>query len=185
MLKKIFVAILALVVFVFPLSACSLLGQFTGNDNGEENNPDIIPIICVVTFKVDGQADIVKEVNKGSALTDIPAVPTIIGCDCSWSVTDFSNVQSDLTVTLVINVKTYTITYDLEGVDSVIIAKTSDTVQYGASFTLEQPSRPAYNFVGWKDENGEFVTDEEVFTFTKDLVLKAVWQDDGHWSDRA
>ena len=181
-MKKIFLAVLALMIFILPLSACSL-GQSAGN-NG--NDFDDVPIICVITFKVDGQADIIKEVNKGSALTDIPAVPTSVGYDCSWSITDFSNVQTDLTVTLIISVKTYTITYDLEGVKGITIAKTSDTVKYGENFTLEQPSRPAYNFVGWKDENGEFVTDDEVFTFTKDLVLKAVWKDDGHWwPDRA
>lgn len=57
-----------------------------------------------VTFEVDGNVIAEKTVNHGSILTEIPTIPTKLGYDKTapvWSVTDFSNITSDITITAV------------------------------------------------------------------------------------
>lgn len=182
MLKKILLAVLAILIVVAPLTGCSK------PDPVDSEDPTVI---CVVTFKQDGKADIEKEVEMGQALTDIPSLPTETGYTFAWSITDFSCVVENLTVTLIKTAKTYTIIYDLEGLqDEIEIAKTSESVMFGETFALQEPTRPAYIFMGWVTVQGQPVAKNGTWNIDvgangTELVLKAVWADDGNWSDRA
>jgi LPXTG-motif cell wall-anchored protein len=57
--------------------------------------------VCTVTFKSEGNADIVKTVSSGGTLTDIPAVPEKAGYTGAWDTTDFSNITANKVVTAV------------------------------------------------------------------------------------
>ncbi len=172
-MKKLLLTLLALLIAVAPLTACSK--QPTGNQDP--------PIICVVTFQAEGKNDVVKEIEYGKALTDIPALSNIAGYTCTWSVTDFSCVIEDMLVTEIKTANQYTITYDLEEIEGVIISKTSQSVVFNSSFDLEIPTRPAYVFNGWKDQNGTIFSDDGVYDIADDVVLTAIWADDQNWSD--
>ena len=182
MLKKLLLAVLAILIAVAPLTACT-----KPNDPTDPEEP---PVICVVTFVTD-DGSIEKEVEMGKALTDIPALPTDAGYTVAWSITDFSCVQTNLTVTLIKTAESYTITYDLEGLeDEIEIAKTSESVTFGETFALQEPTRPAYIFMGWVNAQGQNVAKNGTWNIDvgangAELVLKAVWADDGNWSDRA
>lgn len=152
--------------------------------SSSDSSSDDVAIIYVVTFQTnDGVIE--KEVEEGQALTDIPELPTEAGYTYRWSVSDFSNITSNLTVTLIKDANVYTITYDLEGLTGVEIANLSQQVTYGESFTLETPTRDCYVFVGWVDSEGNAVTADHEYNFAGDLTLKAVWAEDGNWSERA
>ena len=53
-----------------------------------------------VVFKQEGQEDIVKQVEEGKALTEIPTLAQKTGYTTKWSVEDFSNITENLTVTV-------------------------------------------------------------------------------------
>ncbi|MFA5697734.1 MAG: InlB B-repeat-containing protein, partial [Candidatus Izemoplasmatales bacterium] len=69
-------------------------------------------IICTIVF-IDINNDTLwsYEVNYGNAFTDIPTVPDIVGKTGTWSITDFPNITSDLTVTPIYEDIVYTVTY--------------------------------------------------------------------------
>ena len=48
-----------------------------------------------VSFVQDGQTTIVKTIDKGQTLTDIPAPVQKTGYTVSWEVADFSNLQKE------------------------------------------------------------------------------------------
>lgn len=56
---------------------------------------------CMVTFLQEGQSDIVKEVRKGDALTDIPVPTEKLGYRVYWDRTDFSSITEDTVVTAI------------------------------------------------------------------------------------
>lgn len=152
--------------------------------SSSDSSSDDVAIIYVVTFQTnDGVIE--KEVEEGQALTDIPELPTEAGYTYSWSVSDFSNITSNLTVTLNKEANVYTITYDLEGATDVVIENLSQKVTFGERFTLEQPTRDCYVFAGWVDAEGNAFAASDSYGIAGDVTLKAVWIEDGNWSDRA
>ncbi len=79
------------------------------------------PNVYTVTFKAEGSEDIVKTVTYGEDLTDIPAVPErehynqVAPC---WDVTSFEGISSDITVNAVYTANVYTVTWNVEGVET-------------------------------------------------------------------
>ncbi|MBR3863927.1 MAG: InlB B-repeat-containing protein [Clostridia bacterium] len=180
MKKRFLLSIFTCLLTVILLVGCRNIDIQSSSDSSSDD----VAIIYVVTFQTnDGVIE--KEVEEGQALTDIPELPTEAGYTYRWSVSDFSNITSNLTVTLIKDANVYTITYDLEGLTDVEIANLSQQVTYGESFTLETPTRDCYVFVGWVDSEGNAVTADHEYNFAGDLTLKAVWAEDGNWSDRA
>ena len=47
-----------------------------------------------ITFKVDGQSDIVYEINEGHSFSEIPSVPNKVGYRGEWSISDFSDITA-------------------------------------------------------------------------------------------
>lgn len=137
----------------------------------------IVTPIYKITFVQDGQENIIKTAKKGTALTDIPTPAPVVGHDVSWSVTDFSNIQSDITVTVNETPKTYTITYVLNGVaqqNGVVLSDNPQTVTYGQAFTLlEKPTYTVdgveYVLTAWLYNGQEFT--DGTWEFTQDITL--------------
>ncbi|MDD4316136.1 MAG: leucine-rich repeat protein, partial [Clostridia bacterium] len=78
------------------------------------------PRIFKVYFKAQDANNVIrtietKNVNYGSTLTAIPAVPTKEGYSGVWSITSFPSVTSDLEVLASYTKNTYTITFETNG----------------------------------------------------------------------
>ncbi len=69
----------------------------------------------VVKFVVDGVEQYSFFVDKGSYLEEIPDVPKKDGMTGTWSVTDFDEINSDLTVFAIYTSDNYTITFVADG----------------------------------------------------------------------
>ena len=115
MLKKTLAVLILCAVAVFAFAGCG------NNDVEKPEGGDDIPavITCTVTFVQEGQENVVKSVNKGGALTDIPTPVAESGYEIVWDRTDFTNIQSDITVNAV-KTPVYTITFVQEGQNNVI-----------------------------------------------------------------
>lgn len=86
--------------------------------------------------------------------------------------------QTDITVVAVWE-QPYTITYkvgEVEDASQVVIGSTTQSVYYGDTFTLQQPTCPGYNFLGWKIEGQDAFFTDTVYNFKEDIVLVAYWQ---------
>ena len=101
-----------ILVLAFALSLCGFAG--CGSDKKNETVETY-----TITFVQEGQDNVVKTVNKGATLTDIPTPVAVTGYEIVWDVTDFSDIQSDMTVTAVAT-PIYTITFVQEGQENVI-----------------------------------------------------------------
>lgn len=174
-LKKLIAVAACLLCFFTAFAACGGV-----NDDAPEDDASVI---CVVTFVFEDGTRIYKDVVKGNDLTDIPALPEQTGYTYSWSVTDFSAVTENITVTTVKTPNSYVITYDLEGAD-VTIESDRQTAVFDSRVELYTPKRDTYNFKGWVDEDGQPFS-SGVFRSDKNITLKAVWEDDNAWSGRA
>ena len=182
MLKKLLLSIFACLL-AFAMCASCFDGESTSESTSESAPDSDLPIVYVITFETE-DGEITKEVLEGEDLTDIPELPTEAGFTFSWSVTDFTNVSDNMTVTLVKTANNYTITYNLEGLEDVEIENLTTQVTYGETFTLEEPTRDCYVFEGWYDADGNKV-ESGVYNVADNITLTAVWSEDGSWSERA
>ena len=131
---------------------------------------ELIPIgNFKVTFKVDGAAVSEIYVADGSAIGgQMPADPTKTGHTfLRWEdengneVTSATTVTAELIVNAVFDANDYTLTFDPDNGGAV----TTITVTYGDAIGLQMPSDPSktgHTFVGWKDQNGNPVTDATI-----------------------
>ncbi len=129
-------------------------------------------VFYTVVFQQEGKDDIVKQVEEGKALTDIPELAQKTGYATKWSVEDFSNITENLIVTAVSTAIEYTITYDA-GEGSVATA--TQKVTYDAvpgSFVV--PTRENYDFICWTYE-GNAVSEKDVWKIASDVTLVATW----------
>ena len=127
-----------ILVLAFALSLCGFAG--CGSDKKNETVETY-----TITFVQEGQDNVVKTVNKGATLTDIPTPVAVTGYEIVWDVTDFSDIQSNMTVTAVKTAKTFTIYYvvsDFAEGKGVTLSQTQQTVTYGQAFTLLE--KPGY-----------------------------------------
>lgn len=104
--------------------------------------------VYTVTFKSEVSEDIVKHVFQGYSLTDIPEVPEKEGqASAEWDITDFTNVQQDITVNAVYVMQTRTVTFHNEFTDGEDIVK---TVEYGQAITdIPTITAKQYNDAYW------------------------------------
>ena len=128
-----------------------------------------------VTFKAEGEADIVKTVVYGGTLTDIPVAPAKYGYTVAWDVTDFTNITEDVVATAVYTAKATNCTITFESITGIELG--SVIVEYGNipaqvdsvkkeidAFTESVKKVYGYNFNGWDNEvyNNEITTDMQV-----------------------
>ncbi len=136
--------------------------------SGEDSSPESYTI----TFKQAGQEDIVKEVEEGKDLTDIPAPKSKTGYTVTWDTTDFVGITGDMVVTAVATANTYTITYDAgEGT----VTPATQAVVYDSTPTFATPTLEGYTFTGWT-YNGNAVLG--TWTIAQNVTLVASWTKD-------
>ena len=129
---------------------------------------EVKPETVTVTFVQSGYENVVKTVEKGATLTDVPTPQEKTGYTVTWNCTDFSAVQSSFTVSAVETPNQYTVSYIVDG---TTIEETT-TVTYGAAYTLYKPSFTGYVFDCWL--NGEqSVLDGSAWSIASDVTLTA------------
>ena len=166
--KLMFLKILVCTLFIcmFAVNGCTQV-----NEEGKN--------VHTITFIQEGQKNIVYEVENGGSLTDLPNPADIPGYEVSWSITDFSNITEDLTVTIMRQPKIFEITYlmgILEGNNGVIIKSLTQSVEYNSAYVTYAPTCEGYEFLGWKmNEEDELIT-SGTYLYTENITLIAEWK---------
>ncbi|MBE5739307.1 MAG: hypothetical protein E7349_00465 [Clostridiales bacterium] len=140
-------------------------------DGGNKTvNAVYTPIEYKITFVADGTT--VKEVSYTVETESIeaPAVPEKTGYKGTWAAYELDG--GDKTVNASYEANTYQITYDAKG-GSVEIE--NQEVIYGEAYTLATATASKFyqEFLGWVDENGNYVVSGEAWTITSDVTLTA------------
>ena len=126
-----------------------------------------------VTFKAEGSTDITRTAEYGKAVSNFPAVPEKTGYNGKWiyggeEFTSETPVTSDITVTAVYTIKTYTVTFTAEGSSDI-----TRTVEHGKTVSdiPSVPSKTGYT--------GKWMYDGSAFTsstvVTSDITVEAVY----------
>ena len=177
-MKKLLLLVLSLTLSMTVFTSCDFLSGLMDELDKVSSSESSQPVAKTykVTFEQEGEADIVKTVKEGESLTDIPTPKGKTGYDVVWSVTDFTNITKDITVKAIATAKTYTITYDVNGGDTM--TSSTQTVTFDKNETLVTPTRENYNFAGWHlgTEDGNAV-ESGVWTIAEDVTLVASWQE--------
>lgn len=167
-MRKFLATLLAVVTVAALVVFCSC-----DTDKPDSSSSAEEPTVYVtVTFVQEGQNDVVKTVEKGSALTDIPVPASVKGYTVKWEEKNYDAVESDMTVNAVITANTYTITFDYG--DSGFVGPETLTVTYDAEFALPENKSTSVSFKGvtWKIED----TGEELvagkYTVDKNITVK-------------
>lgn len=160
-MKKLFLTLL------LPLGMCFTFASCGGCSENQK---------VTVTFKQEGQTDIVKTLDMGGNITDVPMPIEKIGYTVKWDRTVFSNLTADIVVNAVETANTYTITYEANGGK---VENATQDVTYDADIILETPRRDTYDFLGWY--YGETLINDGKWTIPNDVTLVANWkQQDGY-----
>lgn len=128
-----------------------------------------------LTISVDGTST-TQSVAEGASLSDILPTPSKEGYTFSgWTgmPTDGKMPQTDLTVTAVFTVNSYTLTYMVDGE----VYGTPETVAYGTAITPKaEPTKEGFTFSGWQNVPATMPAQDVVITgsFDKDKVYTSV-----------
>lgn len=103
-----------------------------------------------ITFKAEGQSDIVYELTEGESLNEIPSIPKKAGYKGEWSISDFSNIRSHVTVSAIYVPIKYKIEFNVN--DGAINGpyEYEYTIE-GDKFIFPIPERQGFTFIGWYD----------------------------------
>ncbi len=128
-----------------------------------------------VTF-VDGTQSKTVEVTKGESVSasDVPAFVGKVGYSVAWNITDYTNIQENITVTAEYTANTYTITYDADGfaMDGTTVQLTYDALCTALDMSLTKEDA---NFLGWK--YGEVTyTKESVWNIADNVTVTPDWE---------
>jgi hypothetical protein len=148
--------------------------QDSASDSSEEEETQWI----TVTFKQGGQVDIVKKVEKGGMLTDIPTPAPKAGYIVEWESVDFTNLTEDMTVNAIETAKKYTLSLNTNGGS---VMQTTITVTYGQAYKLMIPTKENKVFDGWF-YNGIHISLSgiwEIDTDEAEVTLIAEWSNGG------
>lgn len=140
----------------FLVVALSLSLAFTGlvlascgkKDPGDDSTSQSQQIDKVaVTFRQANQPDIVKTLDKGSDLSDIPTPVAREGYTVVWETVDFNDISESIIVNAVETANTYTIIYNVG--EGATVSPATQEVVYDSVPTFAVPERAGYNFTGW------------------------------------
>ncbi len=150
----------------------------SGDENPDDSTPD--DETYKITFKQDGQADVVVDVKVGETIAadKIPTPAEKTGYNVVWNVEDFTTITEAATVEAVETAMTFTVTYIANG---GVLENDTQTVTYDAEYTTYQTSREFYEFQGWfvVGENGVTNVAFESGTWTglADITVSAAWEE--------
>lgn len=143
-------------------------------------SPDETPVespeeSVTVTFRQEGQADVVKTVVKGNALTDIPTPSAVKGYTVEWDTKDFGKIDADTVVNAVATANVYTITFDYG--NSGFEGPATMTVTYDGNFKLpeNQSASVAFKGVSWKIDDTDETLSEGKYTIDHNITVKFVY----------
>lgn len=140
------------------------------------------PTTVTVRFVQAGQEDIVRVVERGGSLTDIPSPAPKTGYTVTWEPTDFTAVTEDMVVRARETANIYTIRLDPGGVSDAQIPATELRVTYGARLNLPTPTSETHQFLKWVIRGTDTEVKNDSYTYAQDLELVAVWEGE-QWSD--
>lgn len=132
-----------------------------------------------VTFKQSGWSDMIREVKVGETLKSIPKPKGVDGYEVVWDVTDFSNLQKNITVNAVLSPKEYTITYDLGSRKGDSFAKIEgdvQTVTFDSTVITFKPTCSGYSFLGWTVKGKNLSFNDGKYIYAEDIILVANWE---------
>ncbi len=172
-MKKFLSLILCLTIAIGAgsLAACGGNSKDSGYGNSQDTGSETT--IYTVTFKQYNQPDVVKTVEEGESLTDIPTPVERTGYTVTWETVDLTNITKNITVEAIETPNTYTITYDAAGGE---VATPTQTVTYDQEYVLATPEKEDYLFQGWT-HNGNAVVSGEKWTIAENATLVATWKD--------
>lgn len=133
-----------------------------------------------VTFRQRGQADIVKVVDEGYSLTDIPDPAAKMGYTVVWEDVNLTNIKDHIIVNAIETANSYTITYDANGGTPSV---GTQTVVYDSTVTLATATREGYELRAWTltEEGGSAVLDG-VWKIAENVKLVANWVEKGEYT---
>lgn len=160
-MKKFLLAIMAFLLCATIFAACD-------SDGGDGTQRKI-------TFEQAGCETIVKYVEDGGDLTDIPDPVQKPGYTVTWSIQNFEDITEDITVTAVEKANEYKIFYAAG--EGATIAEPHTVVTFDAPYELLTPVYPGYTFTGWViTESGEAFASGEKYSVVGDVYLTATWE---------
>ncbi len=136
--------------------------------------------VCTVTFAQAGCNAVVKEVVKGTALTDIPAIavlPEDEGYTVTWDIAEgqLTNITENITISSKRTGKEYTLTFDQAGCEEMKVVFGSK-IGSGEK-KLPTPTKEGYSFLGWAYEGTTtYVSDGTVWSVASNKKLEAKWE---------
>ena len=129
-----------------------------------------------VTFVQTGEPAVVKTVEKGGTLSDIPVPAERTGYTVTWDRADFTNLTENVTVNAVETPNTYTITYDPG--EHGTLAETTQQIVFNSAYTLKSPAGQAgYTFSHWKTDGDKAVAQTGIWQIAKNVTLVAAYND--------
>lgn len=175
-MRKFLVMLLAFMMAASMFTACSKDSDIStggGDSSGitDSTGGEVDKEYVTVTFKQDGQDDIVMTVEKNTALTDIPTPAPVKGYTVKWNVENFGSIGADLTVNAVATANSYKITFDYK--NSGYEGPAFIDVTFDGEFTFPANTNTNYSFEGVKwydDETGEEVVAGK-YSFDKDITV--------------
>lgn len=99
-----------------------------------------------ITFKQEGFDDIVRSIESGAALTDIPTPQAIKGYTVKWDAS-FENITDDLVVNVTKTPIEYTILYEMN--DGANNEGNIQKYTIETEFDLLDPTKDGFEFSGW------------------------------------
>lgn len=173
-MRKTLLAFLLAIGACLAFSACDFSSS-DGSNNSENTESSSLEQATTykVTFKQNGHTDVVKTVEKGEDLTDIPMPQEKIGYTVVWDQMSFTNITEDIVVNAVATANKYTITYDANGGE---LANQTQEVTFDTETTLAIPTKEDYLFNGWTYE-GAVVVNGAAWSIANDVTLVAEWID--------
>lgn len=172
-MKKLLLLILSAIL---AMSVFCTVGCSDGTpDNSSISSETPTEKTYTVTFKQDGQRDVVKTVEEGESLTDIPEPKAKVGYTVAWEVVDLTNIVEDIEVKAIETANTYVVSYDLNGATGEI----SDLeVMFDGAYVLATPSRDGYSFIGWTYQGTAVLTSGAQWKTASNVTLVATWVKD-------
>lgn len=182
-MKKILIALLGMLLVMGALSACNSAPSGDFSSDLQSESSEEVKEYCTLTFKQEGQPDIVKQVEKDSSFNEEWPVPVAkVGYNVEWSHqgtdTDWGHITVDHVFIAVATPKEYRIVYDV-GDFATLPDDTSlyETVTYDSEATFPVPTREGWEFIGWK-YNGEIVNEGKwQIDSDGEIRFEAEWRD--------